>query len=320
MTQTTLTTVMYHYVRPVADSDYPRLKALELKAFLGQLDHLQAHYAMITPKTLQDAITEDTPLPPRACLLTFDDGYSDHYAHVFPALRDRGLSGLFFAPRSSLDNRRLLDVNRVQFTLASHPNPEALADEIDALLIAAESADPRSLRAEHFKPNRFDTANVAYVKRLLQHALPAALRSEITRELFRRHVTEDEASFADALYLTPDQAREMRAAGMEFGGHGDLHLWHGQSMEKELDREINGAVAALEAIGAPVNGGFYCYPFGSENDQVRHKIKAAGFKIGFTVVPDIWSLTGDPLQIPRLDTNDLPHTVTPDCPWLLRAA
>lgn len=304
---TQLTSVMYHYVRPVADSAFPRLKALELEKFLGQLDHLQAKYDMISPADLMAALSNGMPLPARPCLLTFDDGYSDHYEHVFPTLKSRGMSGLFFPPKSSFIDRQMLDVNRIQFTLANHPNPDTLADELDTLLADSGQADPAELRALHFKPNRYDSAEVSYAKRLLQHALPADLRSELSSTLFHTHVSTDEAAFVEDLYLTPDQAREMRAAGMEFGGHGDMHLWHDQADPESLAREIAGSVATLNAIGAPVKNGFYCYPFGGENDAVCDTVHAAGFAAGFTVVPRPWDPAGDHLRISRLDTNDLPQ-------------
>ena len=305
-----LTTVMYHYVRPLAASAFPRLKALDLADFLGQLDHLQAHFTILSVAEFAAVLEAQAPLPPRACLLTFDDGYSDHYRHVLPHLADRGLGALFFAPKASLIDRQLLEVNRVQFVLASHPAPDALADEIDALLLA-EGLDPSTLRAAHFAPNRFDGPGVAYAKRLLQHALPAALRSRLTAALFARHVSADEAGFAQELYLTPGEAREMRAAGMEFGGHGNRHLWHGLASPAELADEVAGAVEALRQIGAPVRGGFYCYPFGSHSDAVRASLSAAGFRAGFTVDPAPWSPASDPLCISRLDTNDLPHRPGP---------
>ena len=317
---TFLTTVMYHYVRPVAQSDFPRLKGLELRDFISQLDHLQAEYSIIGPHDLRLAVTEAAPLPPRPCLLTFDDGYADHYRHVFPVLAERGLSGLFFAPRSSLIGRRMLEVNKIQFTLASHSEPEALADDIEVLLADEGIADIAALRAAHFAPNRYDGPGVAYVKRLLQHVLPPDLRTLLTDQLFRRHVSSDDTAFAEELYLTPDQAREMRSAGMEFGGHGDLHLWHGEVTPQELAQEIEGASAALSAKGAPVEGGFYSYTFGSENKAVRTGVSTAGLKLGFTVQPDLWSIEGDPLMIARLDTNDLPRQHQPHCPWRARVA
>ncbi len=313
--KTRLTTVMYHYVRPVAASAFPRLAALELDAFLGQLDHLQAQYCLITPQTLLQAISADEALPTGACLLTFDDGYADHYRHVFPHLVDRGLSGLFFAPKSSMFDRQMLEVNLIQFTIASHPQPKALADEVDALLRREATIDPAPLRAEHFAPNRFDGPEVAYVKRLLQHALPADVRSHLAAQLFATHVTADPKAFAEKLYLTPAQAKEMLAAGMAFGGHGDRHLWHGLASPEDLAAEVAGSVAALRAIGAPVDGACYCYPYGSQTSAVRAQVAAAGFGAGFTVVPDLWAPGADPFQISRLDTNDLPHRKTPDDPW-----
>ncbi len=313
--QPLLTTVMYHYVRPVADSAFPRLNALELDDFLGQLDHLQEHYDIISPRDL----IADKPMPPRPCLLTFDDGYSDHYEHVFPALLARGLSGLFFPTRSSLIDRKMLEVNRIQFILANHSSRDSLAAELDTLLLEDGQFEPMALRATHFSPNRYDSANVGYAKRLLQHVLPPDIRTELTRKLFRKHVSDDEAAFADSLYLTTEQAREMRAGGMEFGGHGDLHLWHGRATPNELVNEVEGAVAALSAIGAPVKDGYYCYPFGDQTVDVREAVQTAGFSVGFTVVPELWANNKDRLAIPRLDTNDLPHAPRSDCPWVVKA-
>lgn len=315
-----LTTVMYHYVRPVADSAFPHLMALELNHFLGQLDHLQANYDMISASDLSEVISGGTALPPRPCLLTFDDGYIDHYRYVFPALKARGISGVFFPPRSSSLDRKMLEVNRIQFILAAHPAPETLADELDALLLSDGRFTPVVLRKAYFSPNRYDGPGVAYAKRLLQHVLPADLRTDLTGQLFRRHVNDDEKSFAEDLYLSVDQAREMRANGMAFGGHGDLHLWHDQASPEELSREVAGSVAALTKIGAPVSGGYYCYPFGGQNDVVRGVVNGAGFSTGFTVVPALWSPSSDPMMISRLDTNDLPREPRQDCPWLARVA
>lgn len=302
-----LTVVMYHYVRPLTGGRWPRLKALDLQDFRGQLDWLAQNHNPIGPSDLQLALTQGAPLPPRACLLTFDDGYSDHHDHVAPLLADHGMKGIFFAPFSSLVGRRVLEVNKIQLVLASLAHPETLADELDILLHEQDLADPAALRSAHFMRNRFDSAPVAYAKRLLQHVLPPGIRSLAVETLFHRHVTSDDAGLAEELYLSPAQARDMRAAGHEFGGHGDLHLWHAQATVTELAAEISGSARALQHLGAPVAGGFYCYPFGNQNAAVRDAAAEAGFQIGFTVEPSACDpSTVDPLRIPRLDTNDLP--------------
>jgi len=42
------TFVMYHYVRRRAATRFPRLTALDLDAFRGQLDYVSAHYSPVS--------------------------------------------------------------------------------------------------------------------------------------------------------------------------------------------------------------------------------------------------------------------------------
>ena len=46
------TTVMYHYVRKVNESNFPNLKALEIEKFKNQLDYFKSNYNMISSKEL----------------------------------------------------------------------------------------------------------------------------------------------------------------------------------------------------------------------------------------------------------------------------
>ncbi len=99
----TVTIVMYHYVRDLEHSRFPAIKGLSLQRFHRQLDYIQAHY---TPVKVEDSWMHcrisDKELPPNPILLTFDDGYSDHFLNVFPQLDARGIQGCFFLlPRRS---------------------------------------------------------------------------------------------------------------------------------------------------------------------------------------------------------------------------
>ena len=50
-----ITIVMYHYVRPIAKSEYPGIKGLELEAFKRQLDYLENNYSIISSEELIEA-------------------------------------------------------------------------------------------------------------------------------------------------------------------------------------------------------------------------------------------------------------------------
>ena len=95
-----ITIVMYHYVRDLARSRFPEIKGLSLERFRRQLDYIQSHFSPIALDDVFEAASDPKKdLPPNSILLTFDDGYSDHFLNVFPFLDARGMKGCFFLLR-----------------------------------------------------------------------------------------------------------------------------------------------------------------------------------------------------------------------------
>ena len=122
----------------------------------------------------------------------------------------------FFPVASALIERRLLDVNKIQCVLASVDDPDRLVREIDAEVEAAsrngDCLPPSTYRATWWKASRWDPPAVVYVKRLLQDALPDAVRVPLVDDLFRTIVSIDERRLADDLYMDVDDLRAMKAA------------------------------------------------------------------------------------------------------------
>jgi peptidoglycan/xylan/chitin deacetylase (PgdA/CDA1 family) len=315
---------MYHFVRPVAASRWPRLVALELDAFREQLRYIRRHYTVIGLRDLVAAANESQSVPPRSMVLTFDDGYADHYAHVFPLLVKEGVRAVFFPVRTSLIDRTLLDPNKIQFILAATDRVDTLVDAIDAAVASSDNpsiALPSEYRAQWWVASRYDPAPVVYVKRMLQHGLPSAVRRSLVDAMFRRLITDDETAFAEDLYFSADQAREMRAAGMEFGAHGDRHIPLTTLDRKGQAAEIDGALQVLDAIGVPRRAFLYSYVKGLYNqisvDLLRQRDCAAAVTTRVALAQP-----GDTelLALPRIDANDLP--VDGDAPpneWTLKA-
>ena len=308
-----LTVVMYHYIRDFARSRYPRINGLDVAGFRRQLDHFEARHVIVRMEDVIAAIRGDSVLPENAVLLTFDDGYAEHYDVAFPILHDRGLQGSFFPPVAPVRDGALLDVNRVHFILASAESPEALAESIDADIAAADPVDGlkpiAEYRAEWAHPNRFDDADTIYVKRMLQTALPEKLRAEIAGRLFARFVTADEAAFAAELYLTPDQARVMVANGMYFGSHGLSHRWLNRVDSASQVAEVDGSLTFLADLGMPVDDHWVmCYPYGGWNERLLEVLRDRSCSVGLTTeVATALIGTHDPLTLPRYDTNDFPQ-------------
>lgn len=307
-----LTIVMYHYVRDFAHTRYPGIKGLDVAGFRRQLDHLQANFEIVR---MEDVITaaRGGALPANSALLTFDDGYAEHYDVVFPILHRRGLQGSFFAPVVPVRGGVLLDVNRVHFILASANSSADVADALDEEVRAAgDEYGLRSIadyRAEWAHPFRWDTAETIYVKRMLQTALPERLRAEIAGRLFERFVGVDEATFAAEQYLTEDQARVMVANGMYFGSHGASHRWLNRVDRPVLEREIDLSQQFLADLGMPADEHWVmCYPFGGHNPEVVEVLRERNCTIGLTTeVATAVIGEHDPLLLPRYDTNDFPQ-------------
>ncbi len=306
-----LTIVMYHYIRELEKTRYPKIKGRRTLEFLEQLQYLKKHYRIVTMEEVIHCARRGQRLPENAALLTFDDGYIEHYTTVFPILFDMGLQGSFFPPVATAKRGELLDVNRIHFLLAV-ADPSQLACEIDnALLRFSETHDllpAKSYHAEWAKANRFDDAETIYVKRMLQHVLPDSIRHKLTRELFATHVAVDEVAFAAELYLNADQLRLMQRCGMYVGSHGDSHYWLNTIDPGKQSKEIEGSIQFLKDIGSPVEDFWVmCYPYGAYNESLLEALRVNNCALGLTTEVDIADLRkNDPLLLPRLDTNDIP--------------
>jgi len=91
--------LMYHYVSELPpDADGLRRNlTVEPAHFEAQLQYLkQAGYETVLLQDLYDALSLGKPLPEKPIVLTFDDGYKDHYTNVLPLLQKYDYVAEFF--------------------------------------------------------------------------------------------------------------------------------------------------------------------------------------------------------------------------------
>ncbi|WP_119067860.1 polysaccharide deacetylase family protein [Aggregatilinea lenta] len=101
--------LMYHYVSaPPDDADKYRLDlSVTPDHFAAQLAWLRDNgYRTVSLDDAYAALARGRPLPSKAVVLTFDDGYEDAYEHAFPLLRQFGMTGTFFVVTEWIDEGR----------------------------------------------------------------------------------------------------------------------------------------------------------------------------------------------------------------------
>jgi peptidoglycan/xylan/chitin deacetylase (PgdA/CDA1 family) len=307
-----LTILMYHFVRDVGRTAFPGIKARSVRAFRGQMDYVRRHYQVIAPVDLAQAIQDRaTRLPAGGAILTFDDGYIDHYRTVAPILADMGISAVFAPVGKALLEGKVLDVNKIHFVLAAMQDriSQVVAD-LFRLLDRYRSTWGLEANQAYWerlaKPNRFDPAEIIFLKRMLQRDLPEGLRGLLTDNLFGKYVTSDERAFAGELYMNLDQLREMCRAGMGVACHGYDHLWLGAIPEAQQAEQIRKGLDFLNLITDTRAGWMFTYPYGSHDPNLLTLARQHGCIAGFTTEVAMATPDCDPLLLPRLDTNDLP--------------
>lgn len=301
---------MYHYIRDLKNSPYPQIKGLDLPLFKQQIGFFKSHFSVVTIEDVISHYEKGSMLPENALLLTFDDGYIDHYETVFPILKENGMQGSFFIPGKTFTENIMLDVNKIHFILAVAPIDELyndLLDRIDYLNFNHEyDVTKQELIDQYAKANRFDPKEVIFIKRVLQMALPEQIRNRISSELFEKYVGIREDEFARKLYMNIDQIKEMKDNGMYIGVHGYDHYWLGNLPKEKMQEDIEHSMKVLSDV-IDKDCFIMNYPYGSYNDDVLTYLRVKGCRLGMTTeVRIVDTQKDDRLLLPRLDCNDFP--------------
>jgi peptidoglycan/xylan/chitin deacetylase (PgdA/CDA1 family) len=176
--------LMYHYVSELPElADEVRVNlTVSPDTFRAHMEYLfYEGYTTISLYQLYDALLQGTPLPPKPIVLTFDDGYVDHYTTVYPILREYGFTGTFFIITGPVDNAnenylswsQVTEMARNGMSMESHTrdHPELIGRDYDflvyQLLGAQESLAAYTGLTPHmfaYPVGRYDDATLAVLR------------------------------------------------------------------------------------------------------------------------------------------------------------
>ena len=306
--------VAYHYIREIKKSKFPNLKGIEYNLFKKQIKFYKEKFNIISVDDLIEILNKKRKYKKPCLLLTFDDGYKDHYKYVFPLLVKEKIKGCFYPPVDILKGK-VLDVNKIHFILEKCQDTTLLFNTLKLYLKKKYNFDINKKKLKKINSNsrinsssilEYDDASTILIKKLLQKYLPADIRKNACNYLFKKFVKIDLKKFSKKLYLNLKQIKEMDKAGMHIGCHGVNHIrWETWSFKRQLN-EIQKSKKFFEQKKINIKNFSVCYPWGSYNHNSPKVLKKLNIKFGLT--SDYGNFKANqktnPYKLPRFDAND----------------
>ena len=286
------TVVNYHGVlpsdhfssEPFLDGNLVRPEVLR-----KQLQFLKAHYQVVHPEDFRAFIEHGKPLPPRAVLLTCDDGLLNTLTDMLPVLQGEIVPCLFFVTAASCsDHPGMLWYDELYLLMRIRP------------LTAPALQLPSENGTESSSPKDFQSQWWSVVRKASR--LDATARQH-WMNLVRAHCgpPQDFPSERRWRLLNISELRQL-AGNATIAAHTRSHPVLSLSTEQEARREIQESKTDLEnALGRPVWA--FAYPFGNPFTMGEREVRLAreaSFTCAFLNVERRHAHSSSPFAIPRI--------------------
>jgi peptidoglycan/xylan/chitin deacetylase (PgdA/CDA1 family) len=297
-----LTTLTYHRIADPMASDFRGLVtnvSATAETFATHLDFVQRWFNVISLDVLLAWLRGDGDLPPRAALITFDDGYRDNLTAAMPALRARGLEATIFVTSGKIGS-----TEPFWWDHAAHCLMSSCRDRADLPLLGSQELG-----------DRYSRTMLTQQWCIAASQIPSDKVAGAVEQLAEQvDVQIDSDTFA-GVYMNWDEVRKLAANGFTVGAHTANHPALAQVPMERARQEATESKARLEAeIGVPVHA--FAYPhgsllhFGKEHEEM---LAEEGFRVAFSTLcgPDTYgSVRRHPMRIRRIHIglrDDIPR-------------
>lgn len=273
-----LTILTYHRVdEPAARPDLmPSLISATPDGFAAQMAMVARQFDPVGLPDVIAALDQPERLPPRAVLVTFDDGYRDFATHAWPALQSAGVPAtLFVATAVADDPSAPFWWDRLWSAIWRAPGPDPIATPIGAVPVGRRHA-------------RRTVARIRGWLKTLDHDDAMTQVDRIVEELGARSAPGADAASPPAGSLPPtlgwDDLRRLASDGVTLAPHTRHHpLLDHIEVDRAVD-EITGAYADLEReIGAIATiPKVLAYPSGAHGGDAVEAARRADMLLAMT--------------------------------------
>ncbi|MGP0021542.1 MAG: methyltransferase domain-containing protein [Candidatus Sulfotelmatobacter sp.] len=262
-----------------------------------QLRLLKAHYHVISPEDALAWLEGQRELPPRAVLLTCDDGLLNCLTDMLPVLRQEKVSCLFFVTGASTEESRTMLWYEELFLLFLRAPAGHFEISSEGILIQGQLGSLEQRRSIWWNSVKRLSQVDSEKRELVLHVARIQLKGNQDRGL-----REGSAWCRRFGLLTRGELQELASAGMTIGAHTLSHPMLSQLPPQLARAEICESRARLESVlEKPVWA--FAYPFGdpqSVTPQVLAMAEQAGFQAAFLNFGGGLGTALPPYALPRL--------------------
>jgi len=280
------------------DSEVER-DVLHVNQFRRLLRILRRSFNVISLAELVAAIRNNCCLPPRAIAITFDDGYATNHTVAAPVLADLCMPWSAFLPAKLIDTagRQWID---------------------DLYMLISRGSVKRLALSWNSQPLTFDLHTrqqrdqAIFTIREACRYLPESIRQQRLQPIFDQYAGDELKSlrerFASFAPLTWDQARQLKAAGVDVGSHGLSHIALGPQPPEVVRHELTTARALLQQhLGD--HSPHFSYPYGRQvsfSPETERQLIEMGYHCALTLEQNaIDCRCQNLMQLPRLTVTPL---------------
>lgn len=295
--QSALTILAYHRVLPPVDAetfcfDIDLLSATPAE-FDWQMRYIKRHMNPIGPRQLLAALAGRQELPPRAVMVTFDDGYDDCVLHALPILEPLGMEAVVFVSTGYIDSQQTFWFDRL-----AHAVLRTEATSLELPDISWSRRVPRDVPARRALYTELVNA-LKLVPELVRHATLEQVWQQVGIRWTAEHAKLSRPMSAD------DLAAASRR-GLSVQSHTVTHPILSQVDDARLDTElVDSRERIAEITGEPAQ--IIAYPNGTWSDFGAREIAAAqrcGYLAGMAYESGVqYAGAIDPFRLLRLPVS-----------------
>ncbi|RMH60197.1 MAG: polysaccharide deacetylase family protein [Calditrichaeota bacterium] len=271
--------ITYHSVLPPSEKfrNFDYRNCVTTDSFAAQLRYLKKKYRVISLKEAEERL-QNHDLHGYECVITFDDGFLNNRRYAMPILQSLGLSAVFYVTSAFIGTEEMLWTEKVNAILMNAQTEGVTVQLDEPVYYSLQNTKKREEASVHLR---------TWLK-----YQPVREQERVVRALIEatgytpRLVDSDPERYA---FMTWDDVRVMRDAGMEIGSHTAHHYLLNMLTEKESYYELK---ESRETIEKELDQActFFSYPNGAVGNFLPVHFKQLaelGYTNAVTQVPGV---------------------------------